>query len=82
MVEECSRKLSKPACVRRGNEMQIRGKIRSGVESSHIPKEIIMAGSGSKDKGNKEQKKKPKHNLKEKRKLKEEKKQKSPFAPR
>jgi len=63
--------------------MQIRGKIRSGAESSHKPtKEIIMAGSGSKDKGNKEQKKKPKHNLKEKRKLKEEKKQKSPFAPR
>jgi len=44
-------------------------------------KEIIMAQSGSKDKGNKEQKKKPKHNLKEKRKLKEEKKHKSPFAP-
>ena len=41
-----------------------------------------MAGnSGSKDKGNKEQKKKPKHNLKEKRKLKQDKKQKSPFAP-
>lgn len=35
--------------------------------------------SGSKDKGNKEQKKKPKHNLKEKRKLKQEKKQKGPF---
>lgn len=41
-----------------------------------------MAGStGSKDKGNKEQKKKPKLNLKEKRKLKQDKKQKSPFAP-
>ncbi len=39
-----------------------------------------MSGSGSKDKGNKEQKKKPKHNLKEKRKLKNEKKQKvNPF---
>ena len=42
-----------------------------------------MAGSGSKDKGNKEQKKKPKHNLKEKRKLKHEKEQqKNPFAPK
>jgi len=40
-----------------------------------------MASSGSKDKGNKEEKKKPKHNLKEKRKLKQDKKQKSPFAP-
>ena len=40
-----------------------------------------MAGSGSKDKGGKEQKKKPKHNLKEKRKLKQDKKQKSPFSP-
>jgi hypothetical protein len=45
-------------------------------------KERIMAGKGSKDKGSKEQKKKPKHNLKEKRKLKQEKQQnKSPFAP-
>ena len=45
-------------------------------------KEFVMAGnSGSKDKGNKEQKKKPKHNLKEKRKLKQDKKQKSPFSP-
>ncbi|HQX16621.1 MAG TPA: hypothetical protein PLA27_09380 [Anaerolineales bacterium] len=35
--------------------------------------------SGSKDKGNKEQKKKPKHNLKEKRKLKQDKKQKGTF---
>jgi hypothetical protein len=35
--------------------------------------------SGSKDKGNKEQKKKAKHSLKEKRKLKQEKKQKGPF---
>lgn len=34
----------------------------------------IMGHSGKKDKGNKEQKKKPKHNLKEKRKLKNEKK--------
>jgi len=40
-----------------------------------------MASSGSKDKGNKEQKKKAKHNLKEKRKLKKDKKQKSPFMP-
>jgi hypothetical protein len=32
-----------------------------------------MSGPGKKDKGNKEQKKKPKHNLKEKRKLKKEK---------
>jgi hypothetical protein len=40
-----------------------------------------MAGSGSKDKGGKEQKKKPKHNLKEKRKLKQDKKQQgSPFS--
>ncbi len=46
----------------------------------HKQKEIIMSSSGSKDKGNKEQKKKPKHNLKEKRKLKNEKKQKvNPF---
>ena len=44
-------------------------------------KESIMASSGSKDKGNKEQKKKPKHNLKEKRKLKQDKKQKGPFMP-
>ena len=44
-------------------------------------KEFVMASSGSKDKGNKEEKKKPKHNLKEKRKLKQDKKQKSPFAP-
>ena len=44
-------------------------------------KEFVMAGSGSKDKGGKEQKKKPKHNLKEKRKLKQDKKQKSPFSP-
>jgi hypothetical protein len=42
-----------------------------------------MAGSGSKDKGNKEQRKKPKHNIREKRKLKQEKQQqKSPFAPK
>jgi hypothetical protein len=34
-----------------------------------------MAGTGSKDKGGKEQKKKPRLNLKEKRKLKNEKKQ-------
>jgi hypothetical protein len=46
-----------------------------------IPKGDPMATSGSKDKGNKEQKKKPKHNLKEKRKLKQEKKQKHPFMP-
>lgn len=32
-----------------------------------------MSSTGKKDKGNKEQKKKPKHNLKEKRKLKKEK---------
>ena len=52
------------------------------ITSPHIhPKEAFMAGSGSKDKGNKEQKKKPKHNLKEKRKLKQEKKQKNPFMP-
>jgi hypothetical protein len=38
--------------------------------------EIVMAPSGKKDKGSKEQKKKPKHNLKEKRKLKNEKKSK------
>jgi hypothetical protein len=36
----------------------------------------IMGNTGKKDKGNKEQKKKPKHNLKEKRKLKNEKKNK------
>jgi hypothetical protein len=42
-----------------------------------------MAVSVSKDKGNKEQRKKPKHNIREKRKLKQEKQQqKSPFAPR
>lgn len=34
----------------------------------------LMGNSGKKDKGSKEQKKKPKHNLKEKRKLKNEKK--------
>jgi len=38
--------------------------------------EIVMGATGKKDKGNKEQKKKPKHNLKEKRKLKNEKKSK------
>ena len=40
-----------------------------------------MASSGSKDKGNKEQKKKAQHNLKEKRKLKKDKNQKTPFMP-
>jgi hypothetical protein len=34
-----------------------------------------MSGDGKKDKGKKEQRKKPAHNLKEKRKLKQEKKQ-------
>jgi hypothetical protein len=34
----------------------------------------IMSGSGKKDKGRKQSKKKPEHNLKEKRKLKNEKK--------
>jgi hypothetical protein len=38
--------------------------------------ETIMGATGKKDKGSKEQKKKPKHNLKEKRKLKNEKKNK------
>jgi len=36
--------------------------------------ETAMSGNGKKDKGNKEQKKKPKLNIKEKRKLKNEKK--------
>jgi hypothetical protein len=40
-----------------------------------------MSGSGKRDKGNKEPKKKPKLDIKEKRKLKKEKKQKTPFAP-
>lgn len=54
--------------------------LKQSVFSVYTQKEIIMSGSGSKDKGNKEQKKKPKHNLKEKRKLKNEKKQKvNPF---
>jgi hypothetical protein len=40
-----------------------------------------MGDSGKKDKGRKEQKKKPEHNLKEKRKLKNEKKKKGNFMP-
>lgn len=47
----------------------------------HAKGENIMSGSGKRDKGNKEQKKKAKHDIKEKRKLKKEKKQKSPFMP-
>jgi hypothetical protein len=51
-------------------------------QSYHSPKgENIMSGNGKRDKGNKEQKKKAKHDIKEKRKLKKEKKQKNPFAP-
>ena len=42
----------------------------------HRKGEMVMGTTGKKDKGNKEQKKKPKHNLKEKRKLKNEKKSK------
>jgi hypothetical protein len=38
--------------------------------------EIVMGATGKKDKGNKEQRKKPKLNIKEKRKLKNEKKNK------
>jgi len=50
-------------------------------QSHHSPKgENIMSGNGKRDKGNKEQKKKAKHDIKEKRKLKKEKKQKSPFG--
>ena len=40
-----------------------------------------MSGSGKSDKGRKEQKKKPAHDLKEKRKLKQEKKQKHTVYP-
>jgi hypothetical protein len=40
-----------------------------------------MGDKGKKDKGNKEQKKKPAHDLKEKRKLKNEKKKKGSFIP-
>jgi hypothetical protein len=40
-----------------------------------------MHDSGKKDKGNKEPKKKPKHDLKEKRKLKKEKKQQHSVLP-
>jgi hypothetical protein len=40
-----------------------------------------MGDKGKKDKGNKEQKKKPAHDLKEKRKLKNEKKKKGTFIP-
>ena len=47
----------------------------------HAKGENIMSGSGKRDKGNKEQKKKAKHDIKEKRKLKKEKKQKNPFMP-
>jgi hypothetical protein len=43
--------------------------------------EAAMHDSGKKDKGSKEQKKKPKHDLKEKRKLKKEKKQKHTGLP-
>ena len=50
-------------------------------QSHHLTKgENIMSGNGKRDKGNKEQKKKAKHDIKEKRKLKKEKKQKSPFG--
>jgi len=45
-------------------------------QALHRKGEIVMGTTGKKDKGNKEQKKKPKHNLKEKRKLKNEKKSK------
>ena len=49
----------------------------SHLEANYQQKgEIVMGATGKKDKGNKEQKKKPKHNLKEKRKLKNEKKSK------
>jgi hypothetical protein len=43
--------------------------------------EIAMTGTGKKDKGVREQKKKPKLNIKEKRKLKNEKKQKERTIP-
>jgi hypothetical protein len=46
----------------------------------HPKGEINMSGNGKRDKGNKEQKKKAKHDIKEKRKLKKEKKQKNPFG--
>jgi hypothetical protein len=63
-------------------ELEKRGKALNGaaegpLEARHKPKgETIMGATGKKDKGGKEQKKKPKHNLKEKRKLKNEKKNK------
>ena len=47
----------------------------------HAKGDNYMSGSGKRDKGNKEQKKKAKHDIKEKRKLKKEKKQKNPFMP-
>lgn len=72
-----------PESCRGWKSSSTQGKMRAVRSHNGRPyrKEITMAGSGSKDKGNKEQKKKPKHNLKEKRKLKQEKKQKTPFAP-
>ena len=43
--------------------------------------EAAMSGGGKKDKGKKENRKKPAHNLKEKRKLKQDKKQHSSVVP-
>jgi len=49
---------------------------RRGLAHSLSERRYAMGDKGSKDKGNKEQKKKPKHTLKEKKKLKKEKKNK------
>lgn len=65
--------------------MKESAKIESGKDIFHaaqngascfLKRSILMGDKGSKDKGTKEQKKKPKHTLKEKKKLKQEKKNK------
>jgi hypothetical protein len=54
---------------------------QSGPEATRKKGEIAMSGIGKRDKGGREQKKKPKLNPKEKRKLKNEKKQKERTIP-
>lgn len=58
--------------------MAKRASVISAIETQFTNEkgEIVMGNTGKKDKGNKEQKKKPKLNIKEKRKLKNEKKNK------
>jgi hypothetical protein len=78
------RRYAPPACnQRQGNYRRGRVSVGSGVSPDYIHKkgEAAMSGSGKKDKGKKQPKKKPEHSLKEKRKLKNEKKHKDKFMP-